>query len=143
MSENIFADEWRECLQAHYMHVISTGDHVTQPSLTIVMQRAGFSEAELAEFRVRATMHVDDVGGDFVPDLDVLAVEEQHEESPVMVAVPALPTDTASELEAVVIEEQIIEEEVPPADELEAPVEEWVDDEPEDDPDMPQQLSLF
>lgn len=72
MSENIFADEWIDCLEAHYVHVIRTKDRVTEPSLTIVMRSAGFNDKQLAELRVRATMHVDDVGADFVPDLNVL-----------------------------------------------------------------------
>ncbi len=72
MSENIFASEWIDCLEAHYAHVIRTKDHVTEPSLTIVMHSAGFSDKQLAELRVRATMHVDDVGSDFVPDLHIL-----------------------------------------------------------------------
>src|SRR5258707_10246762 len=80
MAENIFADEWMECLEAHYMHVIRINDKVTEPSLSIVMHSAGFSDAQLAELRVRATMHVDDVGVDFVPDLDVLeAHDHQHD----------------------------------------------------------------
>ena len=57
MSENVFADEWHECLRAHYMHVILTNDRVTLPSLSVVMRQAGFNESELAELRVRATMH--------------------------------------------------------------------------------------
>lgn len=83
MSENVFADEWMECLEAHYMHVIRTKDKVTEPSLSIVMHSAGFSDKQLAELRVRATMHVDDVSEDFVPDLDVLDEHDhkhQHDE---------------------------------------------------------------
>lgn len=80
MSENIFANEWVECLEAHYMHVIRINDKVTEPSLSIVMHSAGFTDAKLAELRVRATMHIDSVGADFVPDLDVLeATDHQHE----------------------------------------------------------------
>ncbi len=83
MSENIFADEWMECLEAHYTHVIRTQDRVTEPSLTIVMHSAGFSDKQLAELRVRATMHVDDVGADFVPDLSVLdGHDHNHNEAP-------------------------------------------------------------
>lgn len=83
MSENIFADEWMECLEAHYTHVIRTQDRVTEPSLTIVMHSAGFTDKQLAELRVRATMHVDDVGADFVPDLSVLdGHDHNHHEAP-------------------------------------------------------------
>jgi hypothetical protein len=82
MSENVFANEWVECLEAHYMHVIRTKDKVTEPSLSIVMHSAGFTDKQLAELRVRATMHVDDAGEDFVPDLEVLdAHDHDHHEA--------------------------------------------------------------
>jgi hypothetical protein len=144
MSENIFADEWHECLQAHYMHVVRTNDRVTLPSLTVVMHQAGFSESELAELRVRATMHVDKVDANFVPDLDILESAGQEEEAqredarseqdaPVF-AVPDMPEESAVEF-------------VPPEDEDEADLEDGIDpvpdDIPEDDPDAPEQLSLF
>jgi hypothetical protein len=142
MSENIFADEWRECLEAHYMHVVRTDDRVTLPSLTVVMHQAGFSESELAELRVRATMHVDKADADFVPDLEILKASGQEaqaesaaseQDAPVF-AVPDMPEDAAAEF-------------VPPEDEAEAEPEDVIepvpDDIPEDDPDAPQQLSLF
>src|SRR4029078_7222319 len=82
MAEDIFADDWVECLEAHYMHVIRINDKVTEPSLSIVMHSAGVSDAQLAELRVRATMHVDAVDKDFVPDLEVLdAHDHQHNEA--------------------------------------------------------------
>lgn len=77
MSENIFVDDWYACMRAHYMHVIRTNDRVTLPSLTVVMKRVGFSESDLAELRVQATMHVDDVGTDFTPDLNILHREDE------------------------------------------------------------------
>ena len=82
MSENIFADEWMECLESHYMHVIRINDKVTEPSLSIVMHSAGFSDTQLAELRVRATMHIDDVGADFVPDLEVLDAHNHEHAAP-------------------------------------------------------------
>lgn len=152
MSENIFADEWIDCLKAHYMHVIRTKDHVTEPSLSIVMHSAGFSDAQLAELRVRATMHVDDVGADFVPDLDVLD-EHDHQHStpeatethvyniPIEAAQPQPEVSEALETEATTDDEA--------APEAESEAELLADDDPlddvleEDDPDAPQQLSLF
>jgi hypothetical protein len=73
---NVFADEWRECLRAHYMHVARTNDTKTLVSLLTVMQEVGFGEEELRELRVLATAHVDDVAEDFVPDLNILQPEE-------------------------------------------------------------------
>lgn len=143
MQENVFADEWRECLQAHYIHVIRNRDKVTEPSLTVVMHQAGFSDSELAQLRVRATMHVDDVGADFVPDLTVLEdfTPETHDEPQVFAGVD-LPDETVD----LIIEDTDEENEAPPepADILDAAPPEIVStlDEPED-PNAPQQLTLF
>ncbi len=180
MSENIFADEWVECLEAHYMHVIRIKDKVTEPSLSIVMHSAGFTDAQLAELRVRATMHIDDVGADFVPDLDVLdghdhdhqavapeVVEPQIFNIPIDIAPVSveitesvgaeLPIESLPEVEAE-FEPELPEDEAQlevelPSDslpEVEAEVElldednTSVEQEPEqEDPDAPQQLSLF
>ncbi len=175
MPENIFADEWRDCLEAHYMHVIRNNDRVTLPSLTLVMHQAGFNDSELAELRVRATMHVDQVGEDFVPDLDVLKSAPEA----VVVAIAAPPTNTPAEVvsavdvpdtlptepltdmpveaEGVVIadipeipeavieavsDDSLMEDDIDERELDEEPLEE-IPEEPEDDPDAPQQLSLF
>ena len=159
MSENIFADEWIECLEAHYMHVIRINDKVTEPSLSIVMHDAGFSDAQLAELRVRATMHVDQVGADFVPDLNVLeAHEHSHNETkPAEAPIYNIPIDTApvqtetteAAPPAVSVEAEL-EVEPAVASEVEAEPDTGEDDAleaekaPEEaDPDEPQQLSLF
>jgi hypothetical protein len=125
MSENIFGDDWRECLQAHYVHVIRSRDHVTRPTLRVVMQQAGFDESQMAEMEVRATMHVDDAGADFVPDAEVV-----RSFAAVPVAEPAEAViDDVPELDALpdMDEAEYIEEELPASK----------------DEDSPQQLSLF
>jgi hypothetical protein len=155
MSENIFATEWMECLEAHYMHVIRINDKVTEPSLSIVMHSAGFSDAQLAELRVRATMHIDDVSADFVPDLNVLeAHEHQHSAAetiethvynipidvapvPVEAAEPIAPVEAESVSTNVDLSEAELEPEILEDD---TSVEQGPEQE---DPDAPQQLSLF
>jgi hypothetical protein len=139
MTDNPFAEEWRECLRAHYMHVIRVRDRVTEPSLTVVMGQAGFSDAELAELRVRATMHVDDVADDFTPDLDALAHEDV--DTSFSMSVPEIPVsqpavDIPDEAEMVLDEPDEPETE-PEPDALYTP------ETLEDDADAPQQLSLF
>ncbi len=143
MSQNVFAEEWRDCLRAHYMHVVRTEDHVTLPTLTMVMHQAGFNDSELAELRVRATLRVEQVADDFVPELDVLATAP--EDAPYLIAVPEMPAETtpidesaelllmddeaaldATELEAV-------------ADELTAPL--LVDDEAASDTTEPEAVA--
>ncbi len=73
--QSIFDDEWRACLREQYMYVIRTQDKVTERTLIKVMHQVGFGEDELAELRVQATMRVEDMPDDFVPDMDVLAEE--------------------------------------------------------------------
>ncbi|MBZ0281544.1 MAG: hypothetical protein K8L97_12465 [Anaerolineae bacterium] len=143
MSENVFAEDWLDCLRSHYMHVIRTNDRVTLPSLTIVMGQAGFNESELAELRVRATMHVDDIGADFVPDMDVLEsvsqVETEDESS--VFAVPEIVaemTELSPETGMVVADESVAELLIEP----ESALDDFPEESPLDD-DAPKQLSLF
>lgn len=77
-SPNIFADDWRECLAAHYMHVIRTEDHVTRPTLTQILHDAGFNDGELNELQVRATIRAEDMPDGFVPDMDILDAHHDH-----------------------------------------------------------------
>jgi hypothetical protein len=79
---SIFADEWRACLREQYLYVIRADDQQTLNSLTSVMHEVGFTDSELAELRVTATLHVDDVPDDFVPDLDVLKDAPQPAPAP-------------------------------------------------------------
>ncbi len=69
---SVFFDEWLNSLREQYKHVVRINDRVTLPSLTIVMQQVGFSEAELTQLRLGATMRADEVADDFVPDLTQL-----------------------------------------------------------------------
>jgi hypothetical protein len=151
MSDNIFADDWRDCLRAHYNHVVRTEDHVTEPSLHKVMNAAGFSESELAEMRVRATMRADEMPDGFEPNLDILAEApaDASAEAPFMIAVPAMPAAeaepaaileeaAADEAEPLGIEEEAVIDESEPA-----PDDEGTFYEANDDEDAPQQLSLF
>jgi hypothetical protein len=72
---NPFADDWRDSLRAHYMHAVRADDQVTLKSLNGLMHEVGFSDDELRELYVRATMHVDETAPDFVPDMKVLSAE--------------------------------------------------------------------
>lgn len=131
MSENIFERDWRDCLEAHYMHVIRTNDRVTLPSLTYVMHQAGFDDAQLAELRVRATMHVDDVGADYMPDMNALEAARPADAARSFAVPEGVPAASNADAAAAALLKQAAED---------APLNA---DQAEDDPDMPQQLSLF
>jgi hypothetical protein len=97
---SIFSDEWRECLRAHFTTVVRNQDKVTEKTLRGVMHEAGFSDVELRELTVRATMRIEDVDADFVPDLQVLEAEP--------VVVPGIAIAVPQEvIEAALVEESV------------------------------------
>ena len=67
---SIFYDDWRDCLQSHYMHVIRHNDHVTEPTLHNVLLRVGFSEDEIKEMAIRARMRDTDATLGELPTLE-------------------------------------------------------------------------
>lgn len=69
---SVFFDEWIKSLREQYKYVIRNNDQVTLPSLTEVLHNVGFTDEELNHLRVEATMHIDAVGADYIPDLTVL-----------------------------------------------------------------------
>lgn len=91
---SIFFDEWIKSLREQYKYVIRNNDQVTLPSLTAVMHDVGFTDDELAQLRVEATMHVDDVAEDFVPDLKVLEPTQAGQPHPAECTCPqCIPID--------------------------------------------------
>jgi hypothetical protein len=49
-SRSEFYDEWRICLREHYMHVVRSGDEITEPTLRAVLLETGFTEDDIAAF---------------------------------------------------------------------------------------------
>ncbi len=144
-NQSVFGEEWRDCLRAHYTQVVRNQDTGTERSLHGVMLEAGFSEDEVVQLYVRATAHVDDVGADFVPDMDVIAAAESFV-APAVVApepvedVPGEPIVEA-EIPVGVVQDLVDEEEAPISED--APEDLPADDElPDDDPGITQ-LSMF
>ncbi|MBN2302858.1 MAG: hypothetical protein JXQ72_00175 [Anaerolineae bacterium] len=56
MSDNhsIFFDEWRQCLYAHYIHVLRAGDAITEPTLRRVLLNSGLTDTDIAQMRAKA-----------------------------------------------------------------------------------------
>lgn len=149
---NIFADEWRQTLRAHYIEVIRKQDTLTERTLENVMYEIGFSDADLQEMRVyaKATMRAEDMEtlDDFTPDAELVSyvagLDIPGEPDVVENAVvEELPIEEAIET----LEEGFVEDDAALLDasepELELEVEpESDEDEPPED-DAPAQLSLF
>ena len=73
---SVFVDEWRRSLREQYKHVVRSNDRVTLPSLTAVMLNVGFSEDELKQLKLDATIRAEDVDADFKPDLDLIGASK-------------------------------------------------------------------
>jgi hypothetical protein len=129
-----FSDDWRDCLRAHFAYTVRMQDVRTEHTLSAVMQEIGFSEAEMRELRVRATLRTEDVPPDFVPDLQALA-EQSPPEAARVFAVAAVPEALAEAVQEELLE--LEEESVIDPDEVQEAAA------PPPSPDEPQQLSLF
>lgn len=128
-----FRDDWLSCMRAHYVHVIRTNDTVTEKTLRGVLKSVGFSDSELTELYVEASMHVDQVGADFVPDPEMIeSLVQQAAE--VIASPPEMITQETLEVLAETALE--IDEEVFST----APSEDETQD---GGNDLPQQMSLF
>ena len=46
-AKDLFFEEWRACLRAHYQYVVRTEDHVTEPTLRDVLQLTGIPAEEI------------------------------------------------------------------------------------------------
>ena len=143
MSSRIFADDWRDCLREQYKAVIQQQDARTETTLTAVLYVVGFTQDELAALKFEATLRADDMPDDYVPE----EIEQQYYAG---VDVPA--AEVIEPVAQIVEMAETIEEDDEPDSELpdELPVESALDDEdlldatePDDEPDQPQQLSMF
>jgi hypothetical protein len=109
-----------------------------------VMHEVGFSDVELAELEVRATMRAEDAPDDFVPNLDILKTNEVRQTAEPKVFAGAAP-EVAPAAAPLPSESDTPPIEQPPTPLFEAESSEEDSESPEtaDDDDAPQQLSLF
>lgn len=79
---SVFADEWRKCLREQYKHVVRNQEKITESSLKLVLNEVGFSENELSEMYVEATMRADAMPDDYVPDLEIVSQKGEAQNEP-------------------------------------------------------------
>jgi hypothetical protein len=138
--QSVFVEEWRACLREQYKYVVRNNDATTIVSLTDVMYEVGFTDSELAELRVLATLRADETPDDFVPDIHALEPDDSR-------VFPAAAPEPSEVVEAVEDDSSETLVEI----EMEADVvgiEDTSDDSDSGDEaantgDPPQQLSLF
>ena len=71
--QSVFFEEWMRSLREQYKYVVRKQDKVALPSLTAVLHQIGFTDDELTQLRLEATLRQDDVGADYVADMAILA----------------------------------------------------------------------
>lgn len=169
--QSVFFEEWLRSLREQYKHVMRENDRVTLPTLTAVMHEVGFSEDELARLRVEATMHIDSVGAEHAPDMNILQPTQPHpaeclcpdcmpvDESKFDADGQAIPQDPDQDehesghvFPAATLEPETGKAEPAPmtfedsfadTDSDDAEVDELADSPDEDEADNPQQMSMF
>lgn len=98
--QSVFHEEWLRSLREQYKHVVRNDDHVTLKSLSKVMSQVGFRESELMQLRIEVTMHVDEVGKDFNPDLQILSEHQTAAAHPAECLCPDCVTVDESQFDA-------------------------------------------
>ncbi|MEQ8672039.1 MAG: hypothetical protein RLP44_07870 [Aggregatilineales bacterium] len=140
---SVFSESWRECLREHYKQVVRNDDFVTKRSLVPVLHHVGFTEDELRQLEIMATMRADGLPEDFVPDLEILA--EKPEPLTATAEAPFQPHPLECQCP------QCVDMNLIPHDKEGQPIE-FDDDDPENpknqqqpqpDKDSPEQMSLF
>jgi hypothetical protein len=130
MYDNPFTDDWRDSLRAHYLYVVRENDHVTLRTLVSVMHQVGYTDDDLRQMYLEATIRADDLPDDFLPDMAYAQPPEAAAPPQQVEAVGAYGDAPATSHDE------------PPPDEPEA--HDGDEDEPPSPPsDAPRQLSLF
>lgn len=67
-----FDEEWRESLAEQFKHAARLEGKTRRDALRQMLHELGFSEGQLRDLYIDATMHIDDLNADFLPDLDMI-----------------------------------------------------------------------
>jgi hypothetical protein len=157
-SPDIFQDDWKDCLRAHYFHVIHEQDWKNERSLAAVLIQTGISQEETAIWRreamheigiieeeiaeVESKIEAAELPGDPQPEpveIEPAEAYEQIEEVPAAEVVEVAELSEAAELpEAVVQAQMAFEETVDEATDSDPPTPPHVEP-----PSKPEQMSLF
>src|SRR5450631_4199440 len=89
---NIFEDDWRDCLRAHYAYVIREHDTNNEQSLITVLVQTGFTESEILSMRQEIVVELGWVEP-APPQIEAPVYEAEPEEQPAPLEV-AEPIET-------------------------------------------------
>jgi len=104
-TQDVFEDEWRACLRAHFFHVIRERDPGNEQSLVTVLLETGFTDEDITVMRAEALAELGwtiDLEGDSATDLS--SQEEAYLEAEAVVEPPLdsapAPGENAADSEA-------------------------------------------
>lgn len=153
--ENVFFEDWQQCLREHYLHVVRNDDQVTEPSLREVLLQNAFTVAQLSHLYDLALLQRQ-YGADYDPDPEAYKwVTEEHsptlpipsEDGVVLMQAEVEPEPEALQAEILPEPEPVIEADTIVAELDSVPEEEKAPPEqpPQRDPEPPpqQQMSMF
>jgi hypothetical protein len=143
--ENPFSEDWRDCLQAHYIHVVREQDTANEGSLITVLRDTGFDDHYLWDLRTTVLESIGiepelaDVPVIEEPAPEVIEVVEAVEIAQEISGVVTIVEDTSAEVVAEIVAEATAKpiEEEPPAEEPKSKSKKKSDQAP------PSQMSLF
>lgn len=72
MTDNIFADDWREQQETQFQYIARVGTPEQRISMRIIMHDLGYTDEQLDLLYLHATMHQDELPLDFVPDVNLI-----------------------------------------------------------------------
>ncbi len=85
-NQSIFADQWRDCLREHYKNAIQNDPNPRNlESLKTVLLRPNgnqppiFTESELKELYIQATMRAEEMPDGFLPEAMMEALQDEFE----------------------------------------------------------------
>jgi len=101
MNESIFFDAWRDCLRAHYIHVLRAGDVLNEASLYTVLRDTGFTDDEVGALQAEFAQ-VSEVSTDDAISTEMIGTETNAETDSIALLADPVMTEEASIINAVV-----------------------------------------
>jgi hypothetical protein len=147
MTTDIFDNDWRECLRAHYFHVVRERDKNNEQSLISVLKQSGFTDSDLAELRAHVLAELgwqDELAAELPAETPAASMEAEPEElAPVDVPAEVPEPIQAIEAEAEVVQDALPQEAEPVMVEPKKPDPLEPPKRGKKPPETPKQMSLF
>lgn len=150
-SENIFLQDWYDCLQAHLGYVVKKNDHTNESSLIAVLKKIGLDDQDIEQVRMQ-TLTVLGCEGELLKAAEIeplLTSESASVSETAQEASPPSDSDEHGIIEPIALNDEEVVQSDPPdvgpdlTEALQPPVETHHDPDPVPKPPKHSQMSLF